>query len=358
VNKHLEGRRLRYARLSSVLAGVSDRDLIRGLAKRPLTRGWGGNQVLQLGRDKVFVKRVPVTDKELANAHSTRNLYNLPLFYNYGVGSAGFGVFRELLAHVKTTNWVLEGASESFPLMFHQRIVANASRRTSHDITLDGYVQYWSGSKRIGKFMLDRAEANHEVLIFLEHFPHTAGPWLVRHEDRLGWMHEEMESVAQFLRAKKVLHFDGHLMNIVTDGTRAYLTDFGLVQDMAFDLSPKERTFFRRNTHFDRVFNYFNLGAHVAWKLGALSKAKRARVTKRYGLAANDQVEMLKTLLVHVEEVVDRGFLELPGKNLELVLGARPLAQLLTDFFARMRKGSRKDFNFDDARAKRLLSAV
>tara|TARA_E500000331_G_scaffold355531_1_gene411250 strand:- start:1908 stop:2102 length:195 start_codon:yes stop_codon:yes gene_type:complete len=39
------------------------------------------------------------------------------------VGSAGFGVFREVFSHTKTTNWVLLGECTAFPLMHHHRIV-------------------------------------------------------------------------------------------------------------------------------------------------------------------------------------------------------------------------------------------
>ena len=57
----------------------------------------------------MFVKRVPVTDLEYENMFSTRNLYDIPTYYNYGFGSAGFGVYRELVTHVKASNWVLAG---------------------------------------------------------------------------------------------------------------------------------------------------------------------------------------------------------------------------------------------------------
>lgn len=75
-----------------------------------------------MGSEKVFVKRIPLTDLGHENPFSARNLYSLPTFYNYGVGSAGFGAFRELFAHAKTTNWVLAGEIETFPLLSHYRI--------------------------------------------------------------------------------------------------------------------------------------------------------------------------------------------------------------------------------------------
>ena len=65
---------------------------------------------------------------------STKNLYDLPTYYQYGVGSAGFGVFRELVANIKTTNWVLQGAIANFPLLYHARIIPFSGERPDVDM--------------------------------------------------------------------------------------------------------------------------------------------------------------------------------------------------------------------------------
>src|SRR5205085_11111251 len=116
---------------------------------------------------------------EVENLFSTRNLYDLPTFYNYGVGSAGFGVFRELLTHIKTTNWVRAGEIATFPLTYHYRIIPFSGPRAELDMERhQRYVAYWGESAGVGKYMLDRANANYELALFLEHIPHTLGPWL------------------------------------------------------------------------------------------------------------------------------------------------------------------------------------
>ena len=53
----------------------------------------------------------------------TSNLYNLPTYYNYPIGSAGINCFRELMMHIKTTKWVLEGKMDNFIMMYHYRII-------------------------------------------------------------------------------------------------------------------------------------------------------------------------------------------------------------------------------------------
>lgn len=80
---------------------------------------------------RVFIQRIRLTDIELRpqNVRSTANLFGLPLFYQYGVGSAGFGGWRELAVHTMTTNWVLGGEYEGLPLMYHWRVLPDSGTR-------------------------------------------------------------------------------------------------------------------------------------------------------------------------------------------------------------------------------------
>ncbi|MGW6532858.1 hypothetical protein [Streptomyces venezuelae] len=73
----------------------------------------------------MFAKRIPVTDEETAPDHvrSTANVFGLPAYCHHGVGSPGFGAWREVAAHTMTTNWVLEGEHHAFPLLYHWRLV-------------------------------------------------------------------------------------------------------------------------------------------------------------------------------------------------------------------------------------------
>ena len=121
----------KYYQLNTRLVYLDNKQLSSFFKGERDTHGWGENHIIKLGGSKVFVKRIPVTDLEYNHMFSTRNLYDLPTYYNYGVGSAGFGVFRELLTHIRTTNWVLQGAIENFPLMYHYRIMPLMSWRTS-----------------------------------------------------------------------------------------------------------------------------------------------------------------------------------------------------------------------------------
>src|SRR4051812_14890098 len=101
----LETRKENYFKISEALALVDNKKLDLLLDEKKQTEGWGKNHIIKVGKAKVFVKRIPLTELEYTNMFSTKNLYKLPLYYNYGVGSAGFGAFRELVTHIKTTGW-------------------------------------------------------------------------------------------------------------------------------------------------------------------------------------------------------------------------------------------------------------
>lgn len=100
-------RQANYFKLSSAIAQLDNARMHALLEQSDSSAGWGKHYTLDIGQSKVFVKRIPVTEREYACMFSTQNLYDLPTYYNYGVGSAGFGVYRELITHIKTTNWVL-----------------------------------------------------------------------------------------------------------------------------------------------------------------------------------------------------------------------------------------------------------
>lgn len=92
--KTMEIRFSKHFELSSQLASMDDNQIHRLLKRCKVSKGWGTNHVVNLSGNKIFVKLLSLTELERKNAFSTKNLFNLPLYYNYGVGSAGMGAFR------------------------------------------------------------------------------------------------------------------------------------------------------------------------------------------------------------------------------------------------------------------------
>ena len=89
-----------HSAVSTTLASLTHRqlcELVDG-GQRLGTSIGGAATLVQVNGVPVFVKRVPLTDLERRpeNMRSTANLFRLPCNYQYGVGSAGFGAWREL----------------------------------------------------------------------------------------------------------------------------------------------------------------------------------------------------------------------------------------------------------------------
>ena len=150
MNNNLDVRRHLYHQFSPQLAQLDDTQittLLKGIATPHI---WGTNGVISAGGRRFFVKRVPVTDLEREGGSTSRNIYRLPTYYNYGLGSAGCSAYRQILAHTKTNHWVLDGALENFPLLYHHRIIPLHNQLVGQNIDgLAGYVQYWNGNKNI-----------------------------------------------------------------------------------------------------------------------------------------------------------------------------------------------------------------
>ncbi|HXL94155.1 MAG TPA: hypothetical protein VN969_34920 [Streptosporangiaceae bacterium] len=136
--------------VSTTLALYSDRALREVVeAAAPAGSGIGGRSaLLEVAGTRVFVKRVPLTDLERQpeNSRSTANMFALPGFFHYGIGSPGFGAWRELAVHAMTTNWMLAGNYEAFPQMYHWRILPDSQPSLPEELAdVERAVAYWGG---------------------------------------------------------------------------------------------------------------------------------------------------------------------------------------------------------------------
>jgi hypothetical protein len=271
---HHKDRLHAYSAISTHLACLSDSKLINLLAQSTaMHTGIGGKSFLLMqGGHSIFIKKIPITDRELLseNRFSTANIFDLPLFYQYGVGSAGFGAWRELAAHVMTTNWVLSKVSESFPLMYHWRILPTINQEPVSDDALEKIykdVAYWENSTSIQTRLESIQRASFEVVVFLEFFPQTLSTWLdeqlCRDEQTalaaILFVDESTKKTNQFMNSQGLLHFDAHFENILTDGQHIYVSDFGLALSSSFELSSAEIEFFSLHERYDDYATLTNL---------------------------------------------------------------------------------------------------
>jgi len=252
--------------VSSILASLDTETIAELVAKASAGKDGFGGKTLQLEVTgvPVFCKLVPLTDLESAptNYESTANHFGLPLYYQYGIGSVGFGAWRELAAHAITSRWVIQGQHEQFPLMYHWRVIKCSETAPLEAQTYD-YLAQAAALREDDSAIRQRLDAlrdsRTEIAIFSEYIPRTLSQWLLEqlHCDRPSanaavLFTEDMSIRAfDFMRSQGFIHFDTHLDNILTDGASLYFADFGLAAHKSFDLTADERNFLANHAEYD-----------------------------------------------------------------------------------------------------------
>lgn len=337
-------RTARYAQLSTALALLSDQHLTRLVdAAEPLASGIGGTTLaIELEGHKVFAKRVRLTDLERCaeNRASTRNLFQLPSFCQRNVGSVGFGVWRELAAHVMTTGWVLSQQLESFPLMYHWRelegaAAAGAAPPPDELADVEGMVSYWGGSGSMGLRLEALAEAKASVVIFLEYVPWNLSAWLGQQlaagpaamASACAMVERGLTVDIPLMNALGLVHGDAHFDNILTDGHRIYLADLGLATSERFVLSPDESSYLHHNASLDRAYV---LAKWVNWLIQAYAPD-----------ATGVQERMALVRAIAQGHAVHHLIRELPADVATIIDRHAPVAALVNDFYVRLHGESR-----------------
>jgi len=259
-----------YATASSHLALLSDLALEHMVDQAPRVRpGMGGTSAtLEVEGVRVFVKQVPVTERELlpGNVRSTANLFGLPGFYQYGLGSAGFGAWRELAIHVMTTNWALSDEHRAFALLYHWRLLPGPVETEGVFAEfggLDGAVAHWEGSAAVRDRLQALRDSSSRLVLFLEHVPQTLAAWMADQDvSAFARVDAQLTDTTAFMREHGLVHFDAHFLNILTDGHGLYFSDFGLALSDRFDLSDQERAFLREHRCYDRDYTAAHLVNH------------------------------------------------------------------------------------------------
>jgi hypothetical protein len=272
VSAHLDDRRRTHDVVASRLAALSDDHLAALLVEIASGRAnIHGNQsgVIEVDGAKVFVKQIALTDLERTaeNEGSAANLFELPMFYHYGVVSAGFGAWRELTACLKAGAWALSGECPHFPLVYHWRVLprkAPARRSAKQRARLQRGVDYWEQSDAVRARLEAIFAASASLVLFLEYVPSTVEAWLAERlagerpdaaaEAAILRVHDQWRATASFMNERGMLHFDLNASNVLTDGERVYAADFGLALYADFDLSPAERGFFETHRLYDRCY--------------------------------------------------------------------------------------------------------
>ena len=337
------GRLAAHRTVATALSLLSDSCLAALLAEgQALGSGIGGTAVkLEVERVTVFAKSIPLTDVELRpeNRMSTADLFGLPAFYQYPMGSTGFGAWRELAAHTMTTTWVLTGGYPGFPLTHHWRILPLSPPAEGAATTMfggiGGAVARWDNSAGVGRRLEAIASSRAAIVVFQEYIPHRLCDWLAGPDADFALAEQQLIAGAAFMRAQGFAHFDTHFGNVLTDGTQMYFADFGLATCDRFSLSDAERCFLNAHRDFDRAYIAAGLAAYAA---GTGCGGRPPRELLRAWVAGKAD---RSTLAPELARIVDRH---------------APLAVLVLDFLDALDQGP-KTHPWPAAEVARLLPA-
>jgi hypothetical protein len=203
----------------------------------------------------VFVKRIPLTDREAANSGSTANLFDMPMFCQYGIGGPGFNAWRELAANIIVTDAVLAGETQSFPILYHWRVLPGRGPVAAEHADIENAVTAQGGSRAVRARLEALAAATRSLVLFCEYIPHPITDWLQENPtEKAVALEGQLFEITTFLKGRELLHMDGHFGNIRTDMEQIYLCDFGLATSPQFDLSTEERGFARQHVMHDRDY--------------------------------------------------------------------------------------------------------
>ncbi|AUG75221.1 hypothetical protein CFP65_0242 [Kitasatospora sp. MMS16-BH015] len=329
-----------HGAVSTALARCSDRAL-RDLvgAAVPIGAGIGGKTVLlEVAGTQVFVKRVPLTDLERETEHlrSTANVFELPGFCQYGVGllgGPGFGAWRELAVHTMTTDWVLKGEYEGFPLMHHWRVLPDSTPLPEELADVDRAVSYWGGGAQVRRRIEGLRDSSASIALFLEYIPQSLHQWLGARTEAgdqstelaCAMVEKELAAGVSFMNSHGLLHFDAHFENILTDGRRLYFADYGLALSSSFELSREEAGFFERHRSYDRAYTATYL---VNWLL-----------TDLYGHRPEDREGRYARVRAYAEGERPTG---VPAGVAALLARHAPVAALVSGFNREFQRESRE----------------
>jgi hypothetical protein len=174
------------------------------------------------------------------------------MFCQYGLGGPGFNAWRELAANITATDAVLAGETQSFPILYHWRVLSGRSPTAAEQVDVAAVVTAQGGSPTVRARLEALAAAASSLVLFCEYIPHPIMDWLRENPaDKAVALERQLSEIVTFLSDRELLHMDGHFGNIRTDMERIYLSDFGLATSPRFDLSPAERDFTARHVTHD-----------------------------------------------------------------------------------------------------------
>ncbi len=255
----------RYYSISQKIKKFSNAEIQKLLlTAKPLHVGIDGKTFeLSLDFQNIFVKKIPLSELEMRSENwlSTANLYQLPLFCQYGLGAPGFGSWRELFSNQQTTQWILEKSSESFSALYHWCILPaeNSDSPSNEELEkTEAHIDFWENSDSVRRRYQAIQNPQGEIVLFSEFIPVTLIDWIKTQHSNAGsfemaldFVDQKLLKTIEFMQSQNFLHFDAHFENIMTDGKNLYFNDLGLSLSKKFSLQKEEVDFFQAHKNYD-----------------------------------------------------------------------------------------------------------
>jgi hypothetical protein len=292
-----------HAVVSAALADLSDVELIELVGRRDHhSVGIGGStRAIRVADTPVFVKLVRLTDLErVAGSDCTENLFALPTYYQYGVGegSTGFNAWREVAAQEMASGWARDRECDNFPLLYHWRVLPQQilSETAADAFGIDHAVRFWGGSSAIETRLRALAGSSTVAALFLEHIPFVLRRWFIGQrtagsphgEAAVRLVERQLFEALGHMRSRGMSHFDAHFDNVLTDGHRIYLSDFGLATSRQFQLDGAERDFVALTSDHDLAYCAAALVNTITGTLlGFAGPSERNHYVRRCGLSGH-----------------------------------------------------------------------
>lgn len=250
-----------YNKISEKLIVLTDEEINKLTSIQSDKIKWGVYGTINLDGNDIFFKKLPLSDKFALNQYNTGNLYDIPVNCNYGFGTAGVNPWRELITHIKTSNWVLTKQIENFPLLYHYRIIKDDEQNFETGMSEQLLERF--NYKNYHLYLEERAKCKYKIVMFLEFIPSMLYKIIEKDKNYIKEFFPESKKILDFLESNGILHLDTHWGNYLVDSNnKLYLTDFGLVLDKNYDLDENEKLFMDNNKSLPYYYRYESLYVH------------------------------------------------------------------------------------------------
>jgi hypothetical protein len=231
---------------------------------------------------------------------------------------------------IMTTNWVIAGDYEGFPLMYHWRVLPDPGQPLPEELAdVERAVAYWGGGSAVRRRIEALQQSSASLMLFLEYIPQNLHDWLGVQigagdeavERACAMVDDELKAGISFMNARGLLHFDAHFESILTDGRRLFFADHGLAISSRCELAQGEADFFDEHRSYDRCYAVTHL---VNWLAVAL-----------YGYGPEERKAFVTSC---AQGMAPRG---IPAAVAAVLVRYAPVAAVVGDFYRQFQRESR-----------------